>query len=69
MLYMQQRCVANKTFKYPTSEAVALVKAFGKKVYGDKKIIVQVFDDKLAPKLKNKLGFWLVKLLLKLGLI
>lgn len=69
MLYMQQICVAERTFRFPEAEARALVEAFGKKAYGDKKIIVQTFENSLLPKVKNKLELWVVKFFLKLGFI
>lgn len=69
MLYMQTSCVADRTFSVSEAQARDLIMAFGNKAYGEKEIVVQVFVDKLVPKVKNKLEAWLVKFLLQLGLI
>lgn len=68
MLYMLPDCVENKSFAYPEAEALALVGAFGRMVFGDKEIRVQIFEDKFLPKVKNKCELWAVKLCQKLGI-
>jgi len=69
MLHLKPECVAERTFAYPEAEAKDLVEKFGRAAYGGKTVIVRVFEDKLMPKIVNKLELWLVKFLLKLGLI
>jgi Fe-S-cluster containining protein len=54
MLYMTPNCVADKTFHYPEQEAKKLVMEFCRRVYGDKKIIIQVYENRFLPKLMNK---------------
>ena len=55
LLYIKPFCIENREFNIPEEEAISLVEEFGKDVYGDKKIIVQIFEDKFFAKLKNKL--------------
>lgn len=68
ILYMLPNCIENKTFRMPESKARALVEEFGRNVYGDKKIIVQIFEDKFLQKLRNKCEVLLVKLCQQLGI-
>ena len=68
LLYIKPNCVENKTFLIPESKARALVEEFGRKVYGDKKIIVQTFEDRFLIKLRNKLETLFVKFCQKLGI-
>jgi Fe-S-cluster containining protein len=67
MLYVHPECVTKQLFNYPEEEARTLVEEFGRKVYGNKKIIVQTFQDRFLPKLKNKCEVLFVQLLVKLG--
>jgi len=66
-LYIKPECVENRTFNIPESVARALVEEFGRKVYGNKKIIVQVFEDKFIVKLKNKIETLFIKFCQRLG--
>jgi Fe-S-cluster containining protein len=68
MLYLQPNCVQNETFLYPEEEARALVEEFGRKVYGDKRIVVQTYRDRFLPKLRNKCEVLFVKFCMRLGL-
>ncbi len=61
LLYIKPHCVENRTFYMPENDAIALVEAFGRNVYGDKKIIVQIFEDKFLSKLKNKIELFFYK--------
>lgn len=67
LLYMESACVEGKTFSIPEAEARALVHEFGKKVYGDKMIIVQVYRNEFLAKLGNKCASLWVKFCKKLG--
>jgi len=67
MLYMTPNCVADKTFHYPEQAARDLVSEFCRKVYGDKKIIIQVFENRFLPKLMNKCAALFIKFCVKLG--
>jgi len=67
-LYIKPDCIENRIFNIPENDARALVEEFGRKVYGDKKIIVQVFEDKFFTKLRNKIETLLVKFFQKLGI-
>jgi Fe-S-cluster containining protein len=67
MLYLDPVCVENQTFDFPEEEARAYVEEFGRKVYGNKQIIVQVFRDSFLLKLRNKCEVLFVKLFQKLG--
>jgi hypothetical protein len=68
ILYMLPNCVENRTFCMPESKARALVEEFGRKVYGNKKIDVQIFEDKFLPKLRNKCEVLCIRFCQKLGL-
>ena len=68
MLYMTHECVANRTFHFPEQGARALVETFGKAVYGDKTVLVQVYQDRFLPKLRNKCTALFFKTCVKLGL-
>ena len=68
ILFMIPNCIENKTFLIPESKARALVEEFGRKVYGDKKIVVQVFEDRFLTKLRNKIETLFVKFCQKLGI-
>lgn len=68
LLYIKPNCVENRTFHIPENEARGLVEEFGRKVYGHKKIIVQVFEDKFFAKLRNKIETLFVKLCQKVGI-
>jgi len=68
ILYMQHNCVQKETFHFSEDEAKALVAEFGKKVYGDKKIVVQTYENRFIPKLSNKCEVLFVKFCKKLGL-
>lgn len=67
LLYMHPECVENKMFPIPEAEARALVTAFGKKAYGDKQIIVQIYRDEFFAKLVNKCSCLAVKFFQRLG--
>jgi Fe-S-cluster containining protein len=69
MLYLLPECVEDKSFNYLEAEARALVEAFGKEAFRNKKITIQVFEDKLVPKVKNKLETLFMKFLFKAGLV
>jgi len=68
LLYIKPECVENRTFNIPVNEARKLVEDFGRQVYGNKKIIVQVFEDKFLPKLRNKFEILFVKFCQRLGI-
>ena len=68
LLYIKPECVENKIFNIPINEARALVEEFGRKVYGNKRIVVQVFEDKFLAKLRNKIETLFVKFCQKLGI-
>jgi len=68
LLYVKPRCVENKTFNIPENEARTLVEEFGRKVYGNKEIIVQIFEDRFLPKLRNKVETTVVRFCRKLGI-
>jgi len=68
LLYIKPECVENRIFNIPENEAMALVEDFGRKVYGNKKIIVQVFEDKFFAKLLNKIETLFIKFCQKLGI-
>jgi Fe-S-cluster containining protein len=68
LLYIKPECIENRIFNIPENEAMALVEEFGRKVYGDKKIIVQVFEDKFFTKLRNKIETLFIKSCQKLGI-
>ena len=65
MLYMTPDCVADKTFHYPEQTARDLVTEFCRKVYGDKRIIIQVYENRFLPKLMNKCAVLFNKLCVK----
>jgi len=67
-LYILPYCIEKKFFPMPENQAIALVKEFGRKVYGNKKIIVLVYKNNLLFKLKNKIELLFVKLCQKLGI-
>lgn len=67
LLYLQPDCVANQRFAFNEAEAIALVEQFGRNVYGDKKIVVQIFRDNFLAKLKNKSAVLLVKCFQQMG--
>ena len=68
LLYIKPECVENRIFNIPENEAMTLVEDFGRKVYGNKKIIVQVFEDNFFIKLRNKFETLFIKFCQKLGI-
>ena len=66
MLYMTPDCVANRTFHFSEQSARALVEKFCKDVYGDKTVLIQIYQDRFLPKLKNKGASLFYKLCAKL---
>ncbi|KPK32838.1 MAG: hypothetical protein AMK70_10010 [Nitrospira bacterium SG8_35_1] len=68
LLYIKPECVENRIFNIPENEAMTLVEDFGRKVYGNKKIIVQVFEDNFFIKLRNKIETLFIKFCQKLGI-
>jgi Fe-S-cluster containining protein len=68
LLYMEPNCAHHETFHFPEDEAKALVEEFGRKVYGNKKIIVQTYENRFLPKLLNKCEVWFVKFCKRLGI-
>ncbi|MFC1843892.1 YkgJ family cysteine cluster protein [Thermodesulfobacteriota bacterium] len=68
LLYIKPECVENRIFNIPENVAMDLVVKFGRKVYGNKKIIVQIFEDKFLPKLKNKIELLFVNFCQKFGI-
>ena len=69
MLYQTPTCVAGRTFNILEQEARGLVEAFGRNLYGERKIIIQIFEDRFLPKLKNRLVKLLVRFGHKLGIV
>lgn len=67
-LYILPNCIENKTFSMPESEAIALVEEFGRKIYGNKDIVVRIYRDNLLFKLRNKIELLFVKFCQKLGI-
>ena len=61
LLYMDPHCVENRRFIIPEVEARRLVLEFGKKAYGDRKIIVSIYRDEFLAKVRNKCALMLVK--------
>lgn len=68
LLVVQPRCASESTFAFPESEAAALVEEFGRKVCGDKQIVVQIFVDRFLPKLRSKCEVLAVNLCKTLGI-
>jgi Fe-S-cluster containining protein len=68
ILYLEPICAQNEILQFPEDEAKALVEEFGRKVYGDKKIVVQIYENRFLPKLRNKCEVLFVKSCKKLGL-
>ncbi len=69
LLYLTPDCVAGRTFPFPESEARTLVEAFGRQVYGNKKIVIQIYRDRFLPKSVNKLATLLARFGHKLGIV
>jgi Fe-S-cluster containining protein len=67
-LYVLPECIEEKIFSLPVNQATTLVEEFGRKVYGEKKITVQVYKDTILFKLKNKVELLLVKFCQRLGI-
>ena len=68
ILHSRSDCPRKANLLLPEAEAKALIMDFGKKVYGDKKIIVQNCDNLFA-RLTNKIEMLLVKLFKGLGVV
>jgi len=68
ILHSRSDCPRKTNLLLPEAEAKALIMDFGRKVYGNKKIIVQNCDNLLA-RLTNKIEILLVKLFKVLGIV
>ncbi len=67
LLYRNPYCVENRRFSIPEAEAMNLILEFGKKAYGDRKIIVSIYREDFLAKAANKGASMLVKGCKKLG--
>ena len=67
-MYMHHNCLQNETFRFPEDVAKALAEEFGRKVYGNKKLVIQTYEERSLPRLSNKCEVLSIKFRRKLGL-
>lgn len=68
MLYMTPVCAADRTFAYPEQQARTLVQTFCRDVYGDKRVLIQIYQNRFLPKLRNKGAALFFQLCTKFGI-